>query len=91
MTHHTASHTARRSWLRAAAATSLGLLAPWAGLSLAGAATPGGPRLVLMILRGGMDGLSAVPALGDPAFAEARGALGRFARSEEHTSELQSL
>lgn len=36
------------------------------------------PRLVFVMLRGGLDGLSAVPALGDPAFAEARGALGRF-------------
>lgn len=69
----------RRHWLRGAAAAGLGALAPLAGLSLAGAATPGGPRLVLMILRGGMDGLSAVPAPGDPAFADARGALGRFA------------
>ena len=35
---------------------------------------------MLVILRGGLDGLSAVPALGDPAFADARGALGRFAQ-----------
>ena len=69
----------RRTWLRGAAASGLGALVPLAGLSLAGAATPGGPRLVLMILRGGMDGLSAVPAPGDPAFADARSALGRFA------------
>ena len=71
--------THRRALLRAAAATGLGALAPLAGLSLAGAAKPGGPRLVLVILRGGLDGLSAVPTPGDPAFAEARGALGRFA------------
>jgi uncharacterized protein (DUF1501 family) len=70
----------RRSLLRGAAALGLGALAPLAGLSLAGAARPGGPRLVLVILRGGMDGLSAVPAPGDPAFADARGALGRFAQ-----------
>jgi uncharacterized protein (DUF1501 family) len=68
----------RRSLLQASAAAGLGVAAPWAGLGLAGAATAGGPRLVLVILRGGMDGLSAVPAPGDPAFAEARGALGRF-------------
>lgn len=36
------------------------------------------PRFVLVILRGGLDGLTAVPALGDPAFAEARGPLARF-------------
>lgn len=32
-------------------------------------------RLLVIILRGGMDGLSAVPALGDPAFASLRGRL----------------
>lgn len=36
------------------------------------------PRFVFVILRGGLDGLSAVPAIGDPAFAEARGPLARF-------------
>ena len=74
--------THRRSLLQAGAAAGLGLLAPLAGLQLvnaAGAAVPGGPRLVLVILRGGLDGLAAVPAIGDPAFADARGALGRFA------------
>jgi uncharacterized protein (DUF1501 family) len=35
-------------------------------------------RLVFVILRGGMDGLLAVPALGDPAFADARGVLAQF-------------
>ena len=69
----------RRQWLRSLAAAGLGLAAPLAGLSLAGAAKPGGPRLVLVLLRGGLDGLSLVPAVGDPAFADARGALGRFA------------
>lgn len=49
-----------------------------ASLRIAGAATPDGPRFVLVVLRGGMDGLSAVPVPGDPAFADARGALGRF-------------
>jgi uncharacterized protein (DUF1501 family) len=63
----------RRHLLHAAAAT---LLAPWARLSLAAApaGTPGN-RFVLVILRGGMDGLAAVPAVGDPAFADARGML----------------
>ena len=69
----------RRRWLQGLAGAGLGLAAPLAGLSLAGAAVPGGPRVVLVLLRGGMDGLSAVPAVGDPAFAEARGALGRLA------------
>ena len=50
----------------------------WPMLSLAAtttAARPDDPRFVFVILRGGMDGLSAVPAPGDPAFAAARGTL----------------
>lgn len=73
-------HLHRRQWLRGASAIGLGALAPLAGLSLAGAAQADGPRLVLVILRGGLDGLTAVPAMGDPAFAGARGALGHFAQ-----------
>jgi uncharacterized protein (DUF1501 family) len=64
----------RRHLLRAAAAW---LAAP-ASLCLAGAAGSAAPRLALVILRGGMDGLSAVPVPGDPAFAPARGALAEF-------------
>ncbi len=49
---------------------------PWARLSLA---APAGDklsnRLVMVVLRGGLDGLAAVPAPGDPAFADARGVL----------------
>ncbi|MCZ6854329.1 MAG: hypothetical protein O7G86_10455, partial [Gammaproteobacteria bacterium] len=33
------------------------------------------PRFVLMILRGGMDGLAAVPPFADPAYRKARGEL----------------
>lgn len=43
---------------------------------LAVAAGPGGaeaPRLVVVMLRGALDGLAAVPALGDPAWAALRG------------------
>ena len=64
----------RRSLLRAAAAS---FAAP-ASLCLAGAAGDAAPRLALVILRGGMDGLAAVPVPGDPAFAAARGALAEF-------------
>lgn len=69
--------TTRRHLLRAALAA--GTLAPWATLSL-GAAAPAsnGKRFVFVVLRGGMDGLTAAPVIGDPAFAEARGALGQF-------------
>ena len=81
----------RRQWLRALAAASLGVAAPLAGLSLAGAAKPGGPRLVLVLLRGGLDGLSLVPAVGDPAFADARGALGRFAAPPLPLDRLMAL
>jgi len=43
------------------------------GPALAGSATD--PRLVVVVLRGGLDGLAAVPAPGDPHFGRARGAL----------------
>jgi uncharacterized protein (DUF1501 family) len=35
-------------------------------------------RFVFVLLRGGLDGLAAVPAVGDPDFESARGALGRY-------------
>jgi len=56
---------------------ALGGLAAVAGLpGLALAAAPGTDRrLVFVFLRGGMDGLSAVPAYGDPDFAGKRGEL----------------
>jgi uncharacterized protein (DUF1501 family) len=48
-------------------------LAGGAGLACAATAqTLGERRLVVVILRGGLDGLTAVPALGDPLFASAR-------------------
>ncbi|MDE2082251.1 MAG: DUF1501 domain-containing protein [Burkholderiales bacterium] len=69
----------RRVLARFAAAAALSPLSPLARLSVAAPGRRSGDsRFVFMILRGGMDGLTAVPAPGDPAFAEARGALGRF-------------
>lgn len=66
----------RRHLLQAALAASL---APAARLAVAGPAPAAeAPRFVFFVLRGGMDGLHAAPALGDPAFAEVRGALGQF-------------
>lgn len=56
-----------------------GAASSWSTLSIAGTATPDATRLAVVILRGGMDGLSAVPAVGDPSFASARGALSQFA------------
>jgi uncharacterized protein (DUF1501 family) len=72
------THLDRRRLL--SAALGAGALAPWSSLSLAAlAAPPGGQRFVFVILRGGLDGLSAVPAVGDPDFAAARGPLAQFA------------
>jgi uncharacterized protein (DUF1501 family) len=69
--------TSRRHLLGAALGGAA--LAPFSSLSVAAAPKAGANRLVFVILRGGMDGLTAVPAIGDPAFAEARGTLGVFA------------
>ncbi len=71
----TLSSPTRRRLLIAA---GLGTTATWSGLSLAASGNTSGRRFVLVILRGGMDGLSAVPAIGDPDFAAARGPLGVF-------------
>ncbi len=83
----------RRTLLRAAVA-GLALL-PMARLSVA-AAPPGrggssGRRFVWILLRGGLDGLWAVPAPGDPAFAEARGALGTYAQAPLKLDETFAL
>jgi uncharacterized protein (DUF1501 family) len=50
----------------------------WSRLALAAGTPSSERRLVLVLLRGGLDGLSAVPVPGDPAFAAARGALAAF-------------
>ena len=55
-----------------------GALLSTAHLSYGAAPAAGDNRFVLIILRGGMDGLTAVPAPGDPAFAAARGTLAEF-------------
>ncbi len=80
----TATTVDRRQGARASRRRFLGTastlaLAPLASLSFAGGRRAGANRFVLVILRGGLDGLSAVPAVGDPDFAAARGLLGRFA------------
>src|SRR5439155_26730193 len=54
-------------------ALGAGTLAPWATLSLAAAGAAGPNRFVFVILRGGLDGLSSVPAVGDADFASALG------------------
>jgi uncharacterized protein (DUF1501 family) len=62
-----------------AGAMAAGTASAWSSLNFAGAATADSTRFALVILRGGMDGLSAVPAVGDPDFASARGALAQYA------------
>jgi uncharacterized protein (DUF1501 family) len=52
--------------------------APFSRLSVAAPQSQSANRFVFIILRGGMDGLNAVPAMGDPAFADARGPLAKF-------------
>jgi len=68
--------TSRRCFVRAALSMAAAL--PAATLSFAGSGSPTGRRFVFVILRGGLDGLTAVPAIGDLEFAPARGALADF-------------
>ncbi len=61
-------------------ATRRGLLLGLSAIALPGgraafAAGPGGRRLVVIILRGGLDGLAAVAPYADPAYRAARGEL----------------
>ena len=60
-----------------AGALGAAALSPLSTLSFAGGAG-GDRRFVFVILRGGLDGLSAVPAISDPDFAAARGQLAQF-------------
>jgi uncharacterized protein (DUF1501 family) len=53
---------------------ALGAAAGLAGSRVAFARAPGDARLVLVFLRGGLDGLAAVPPAGDPGLAALRGA-----------------
>ncbi|MEO6364022.1 MAG: hypothetical protein ABIO71_12380, partial [Caldimonas sp.] len=62
-----------------AGAASAAALGAWSTLSFAGSGGEGANRFVLVVLRGGMDGLGAVPAIGDADFAAARGPLGQYA------------
>src|ERR1700722_16286359 len=50
-------------------ASSLAASAALPGLSFAGSASDGAPRLVVVILRGALDGLAAVPPYADPNYA----------------------
>ena len=60
-------------------ALGAGALAAWATPQPSPARrAPDASRFVFVILRGGIDGLGAVPAIGDPDFAAARGPLAQF-------------
>ena len=62
-----------------AGALGASALAPLSALSFAATSSkPGDARFVFVILRGGLDGLYAVPAIGDPDFAAARGPLAQY-------------
>ncbi|KPL54438.1 hypothetical protein ABB55_21295 [Prosthecomicrobium hirschii] len=62
----------RRAFLAGAATLTV-----WPFLPRFAAAAPGGrdPRLIVVVLRGAMDGLSAVAPVGDPDYAALRGAI----------------
>ena len=80
--------SAQRRWL-IKAALSAGAALPLATLSFAANSMSaknansqkGGKRFVMVILRGGLDGLYAVPAVGDADFAAARAALAQYAQA----------
>lgn len=72
----------RRHLLRATlAGAALSPFSPLARLAFAApaAASADANRMVVVILRGGMDGLWAVPPVGDPDLMAARGALAQYA------------
>jgi Uncharacterized protein conserved in bacteria len=75
-TRRDATSAQRRRLLAAFGAA--GVLAAAPRLAFAGTGAPGGNRFVLVVLRGGMDGLGAAPAIGDPDFASAREPLAQF-------------
>jgi uncharacterized protein (DUF1501 family) len=68
--------SARREFI--GALLSGAALAPWSQLSLAGQARTNEPRLALVVLRGGLDGLTAVPLPRDDQFVAARGPLAQL-------------
>ena len=77
---------------RRALLTSAGAFVAWASLPrLASAAGTRDPRLVVVILRGAMDGLAAVPPVGDPDYAAIRGDLAIGTAGLEPTLALDSF
>lgn len=71
----TKSQLSRRAFLGRSALLGCSLAASPLITPVSFAAAPGENRLVVLILRGGMDGLSAVAPIGDPGYAALRGAV----------------
>jgi uncharacterized protein (DUF1501 family) len=67
------SRRAALHWLGAAATASAWLPARLALAAPSRSQDPQGPRLVVVLLRGALDGLAAVPAYGDAAWSALRG------------------
>lgn len=65
----------RRTFLGAGGGAALAF-AGWPALSAHAAAGADAPRLLVVLLRGGMDGLTAVPPVGDPLLAQLRPGIG---------------
>jgi uncharacterized protein (DUF1501 family) len=76
----------RRGFVQGAGATTAGVFCGAGFLPApASAANARDPRFVVIILRGALDGLSAIPPVGDPDYAELHGELA-FASSGERAS-----
>ncbi len=74
----------RRQFLVAGAQLGLGALAAGALPGVTFASAPGGRPFVVVILRGALDGLSAVPPYRDPDYAAARGPIAIARPGETH-------
>ncbi len=70
----TSAHPTRRSVLTGTGATLAALAMPGT-MRVTFAAGPADAPLVVILLRGGLDGLAFLPPHGDPAYADARGGL----------------
>ena len=74
----------RRQFIRSAGAlAALGAIPGFLGRALAASGAASGKTLVLVFLRGGADGLSIVPPVGDPAYRAARPTLALAAPGKE--------
>ena len=70
---------------------SAGTFVAWAAMPRLASAAVRDPRLVVIILRGAMDGLAVVPPVGDPDYASLRGDLAIGTAGLEPTFALNSF